>query len=125
MPSVIHIDVPWLLQRHEEVLPDQPAVDDFSALVAAVARHRVDPPRLGVDSDPAWRAAALLHTLAVLKSLPAANARFACATAVAYMFVSGVGIDPPYGALVDLTRDLISGKTDVYGAADRLRSWQI
>jgi hypothetical protein len=41
------------------------------------------------------------------------------------MFVSGVGIDPPYGALVDLTRDLISGKTDVYGAADRLRSWQI
>ena len=122
MPSVIHIDVPWLLQRHEEVLPDQPAVDDFSALVAAVARHRVDPPRLGVDSDPAWRAAALLHTLAVLKPLPAANARFACATAVAYMFVSGVGIDPPYGALVDLARDLISGKADVYAAADRLRS---
>ncbi|NUO42004.1 MAG: toxin Doc, partial [Streptomyces sp.] len=26
---------------------------------------------------------------------------------------------------VDLARDLISGKTDVYGAADRLRSWQI
>ncbi|MFH9670875.1 toxin Doc [Streptomyces sp. NPDC017405] len=125
MPSIIHIDVPWLLQRHEEVLPDQPAVDDFSALVAAVARHRVDPPRLGVDSDAAWRAAALLHTLAVLKPLPAANARFACATAVAYMFVSDAGIDPPYGALVDLARDLISGKTDVYGAADRLRSWQI
>jgi prophage maintenance system killer protein len=125
MASVVHIDVPWLLQRHEEVLPDQPTINDFSALVAAVARHRVDPPRLGVDSDPAWRAAALLHTLALLKPLPAANARFACATAVAYMFVSGVGIDPPYGALVDLARDLISGKTDVYGAADRLRSWQI
>lgn len=31
----------------------------------------------------------------------------------------------PYGALVDLARDLISGKTDVFGAADRLRSWQI
>ncbi|MEU4039383.1 toxin Doc [Streptomyces collinus] len=125
MPPALHIDVPWLLQRHEEVLPDQPTVDDFSALVAAVARHRVDPPRLGADSDPAWRAAALLHTLAVLKPLPAANARFACATAVAYMFVSGAGIDPPYGALVDLARDLISGKTDVYGAADRLRAWQI
>ena len=95
MAPVIHIDVPWLLQRHEEVLPDQPTVNDFSALVAAVARHRVDPPRLGVDSDPAWRAAALLHTLALLKPLPSANARFACATAVAYMFVSDVGIDPP------------------------------
>ena len=81
MAPVIHIDVPWLLQRHEEVLPDQPTVNDFSALVAAVARHRVDPPRLGVDSDPAWRAAALLHTLALLKPLPSANARFACATA--------------------------------------------
>ncbi|MCG7209101.1 toxin Doc [Streptomyces arenae] len=125
MPPVLHIDVPWLLQRHEEVLPEQPAVTDFSALVAAVARHRVDPPRLGVDSDPAWRAAALLHTLALLKPLPAANARFACATAVAYMSAGGAGIDPPQGALVDLARDLISGKADVYAAADRLRSWQL
>ncbi|MGW5650780.1 toxin Doc [Streptomyces humi] len=125
MPPVLHIDVPWLLQRHEEVLPEQPAVTDFSALVAAVARHRVDPPRLGVDSDPAWRAAALLHTLALLKPLPAANARFACATAVAYMSAGGTGIDPPQGALVDLARDLISGKADVYAAADRLRSWQL
>ncbi|MER6527167.1 toxin Doc [Streptomyces sp. NPDC001508] len=138
MPSVIHIDVPWLLQRHEEVLPDQPTVDDFSALVAAVTRHRVDPPRhrvdpprhrvdpprLGVDSDPAWRAAALLHTLTLLRPLPSANARFVCATAVAYMCAGGVGIDPPYGALADLTRDLMSGTADVYAAADRIRSWQ-
>ena len=125
MPPVIHIDVPWLLQRHEEVMPEQPAVNDFSALVAAVARHRVDPPRLGVDSDAAWRAAALLHTLLLLKPLPSANARFACATAVAYMYASDVGIDPPHGALVDLARDLTGGKADVYAAADRLRSWQL
>ncbi|MFJ5557009.1 toxin Doc [Streptomyces sp. NPDC093250] len=125
MAPVLHIDVPWLLQRHEEVLPDQPTVNDLSALVAAVARHRVDPPRLGVNSDAAWRAAALLHALTVLRPLPSANARFACATAVAYMFASGAGIDPPYGALVDLARDLISGEADVYAAADRLRSWQI
>ena len=125
MAPVLHIDVPWLLQRHEEVLPEQPTVNDFSALVAAVARHRVDPPRPGADSDPAWRAAALLHTLVVLRPLPSANARFACATAVAYMLVSGAGIDPPYGALVDLARALISGEADVYAAADRLRSWRI
>ncbi|MEU6818236.1 toxin Doc [Streptomyces sp. NPDC046860] len=125
MPPVIHIDVPWLLQRHEDVLPEQPSVDDFSALVAAVARHRVDPPRLGTDSDPAWRAAALLHTLAVLRPLPAANARFACATAVAYLHISGAGIDPPYGALAGLVRDLADGRADVYDAAARLRSWRI
>ncbi|MFG2651333.1 toxin Doc [Streptomyces sp. NPDC048436] len=125
MAPLITVDVPWLLQRHEEAFPDQPTVNDFSALVAAVARHRVDPPRLGVTSDPAWRAAALLHTLALLKPLPAANARFACSVAVAYMHISGTGIDPPYGALVDLARDVLSGKVDVFGAADRLRDWQI
>ncbi|GGX91135.1 toxin Doc [Streptomyces fructofermentans] len=125
MAPVIHIDVPWLLRRHEEVLPGRPPVDDLSALVAAVARHRVDPPGLGTASDPAWRAAALLHTLAVLKPLPAANARFACAAAVSYMRVSGAGVDPPYGALAELARDLLAGKADVFAAADRLRSWQI
>ncbi|WP_369220996.1 toxin Doc [Streptomyces sp. R39] len=113
MPPVIHIDVPWLLQRHEEAMPGQPAVNDFSALVAAVARQRADPPRLGVDSDAARRAAALPHTLVPLKPLPSADARFAGATAVAYLYASGVGIDPAYGALVDLTRDLMSGEADV------------
>src|SRR5918911_489205 len=125
MPPVVHIDVPWLLQRHEEVLPDQPTVNDFSALVAAVARHRVDPPRLGVDPDPAWRAAALLHTIALLRPLPASNARFASATAVAYRRAAGEGIAPPYGALIDLVRDILSGKADVYDAAGRIRSWRI
>ncbi|GHF00311.1 toxin Doc [Streptomyces fumanus] len=125
MAAVIHIDVPWLLQRYEDVLPGRPAVGDLSALVAAVARHRVDPPRPGVAADPAWRAAALLHTLAVLKPLPSANARFACATAVAYLSVCGAAVDPPRGALAGLARDLMSGAADVYRAADRLRSWQI
>ncbi|MDT0310247.1 toxin Doc [Streptomyces sp. DSM 44917] len=125
MPPVIYIDVPWLLQRHEEVLPKQPTVADFSALVAAVARHRVDPPRLGTDSDPAWRAAALLHTLALLKPLPASSVRFACSAAVAYMHISGEGIDPPYGALVDLAREILDGRADIYTAADRIRTWRI
>ncbi|OIJ68898.1 toxin Doc [Streptomyces mangrovisoli] len=125
MSSALYIDVPWLLERRDEVLPGRPAVDDFSALAAAVTRHRVDPPMLGVDSDPAWRAAALLHTLALLKPLPAANARFACATAVAYMSVSGAAVDPPVGALVGLVRDLLSGAADVGDAAERLRSWRI
>jgi hypothetical protein len=41
------------------------------------------------------------------------------------MYASGAGIDPPYGALVDLARDLIAGEADVYRAADRLRTWQL
>lgn len=125
MPPAIHIDVPWLLQQHEAALPDQPLINDFSALVAAVARHRVDPPRLGVDPDPAWRAAALLHTLLLLKPLPALNVRFACAITIAYMHASGEGLDSPYGELVELCKDILAGKDTVFGAADRIRSWRI
>ncbi|MFC4517928.1 toxin Doc [Streptomyces ehimensis] len=125
MPPILHIDVRWLLQQQETVMPDQAVVSDFSALVAAVARHRVDPPRLGIDSDPAWRAASLLHTLLLLKPLPAHNVRFACAITISYMHASGEGLDAPYGELVELTKELLAGKADVFDAADRIRSWRI
>ncbi|MET8638707.1 toxin Doc [Streptomyces sp. NPDC004096] len=125
MPPAIHIDVRWLLQQHEAALPEQPYVSDFSALVAAVARHRVDPPRLGVDPDASWRAAALLHTLLLLRPLPTLNVRYACAVTIAYMHASGEAFDSPYGELVELCKDLMAGKVDVFGAADRLRSWRV
>lgn len=41
----LHIDIRWLLERQAEVLPKHPSVHDFSNLVAAVARHRVNTPR--------------------------------------------------------------------------------
>lgn len=125
MAPVVHVDVRWLLQLHEAALPDQPSIDDFSALVAAVARHRVDPPRLGVDSDAAWRAAALFQTLLALRPLPAWNVRYACAVTVGYMHASDAGVDAPYGELVDLARDLMAAKVSVFEAADKIRSWQI
>lgn len=121
----LHIDIRWLLERQAEVLPKQPSVHDFSALVATVARHRVNTPQIGVTTDASWRAAALLHTVTRLRPLPARNALFGAGVAVAYMDASGEGIDPPYGALVDLARDVNAGRTDVYGAADRIRSWRI
>ncbi|GGX89981.1 toxin Doc [Streptomyces minutiscleroticus] len=124
MPAV-HIDVRWLLQQHETALPEQPHINDFSALVAAVARHRVDPPRLGVDSDASWRAAALLHTLLMLRPLPSLNVRYACAVTIAYMHAAGEGIDSPYGELVELCKDLLANKGDVFAAADKIRSWRI
>ncbi|MET9045783.1 toxin Doc [Streptomyces sp. NPDC004362] len=124
MPPAIHIDVRWLLQQHEAVLPEQPHISDFSALVAAVARHRVEPPRLGVEPDASWRAAALLHTLLLLRPLPSLNVRYACAVTIAYMYASGEGLHSPYGDLVELCKDLMAGKADVFGAADMIRSWR-
>jgi hypothetical protein len=120
-----HIDIPWLLERQAETLPKHPDVHDFTALVAAVARHRVNTPRLAATADAAWRAATLMHTLIRLRPLPARNALFAAGVAVAYMHACGEGIDPPYGTLVDLARDIDTGRADAYDAADRIRTWRI
>src|SRR5690606_41544685 len=46
MATVLHIDVPWVVQRHVGVLPDQPVIDEFYVLVVVVARHHLHPPRV-------------------------------------------------------------------------------
>lgn len=121
----LHIDIRWLLERQAEVLPKHPEVHDFSGLVAAIARHRVNTPQVGVTVDGAWRAAALMHTIIRLRPLPARNALYGAAIVVAYMDAAGETIDPPYGALLDLARDIDAGRTDGYDAAHRIRSWRI
>jgi hypothetical protein len=123
---VLYIDVPWLLDVQEQAVPEDVSVADYSGLVAAVARHKTRIPRsTTADPDPPWRAAALLHTLVRLQPLPHRNSLFACQVTAAYMHASGEGIDPPYGAMVDLVRDIQAGKANVYQAADRIRSWRI
>ncbi|NNN31870.1 toxin Doc [Streptomyces sp. S3(2020)] len=121
----LHIDIRWLLERQAEVLPKQPSVHDFSNLVAAVARHRVNTPQVGVTVDNAWRAAALMHAIIRLRPLPARNALYGAAVVTAYMDAASEAVDPPYGALIDLARDIDAGRADGYDAADRIRSWRI
>jgi hypothetical protein len=121
----LYIDIRWLLERQAEVLPKQPSVHDFSNLVAAVARHRVNTPQIGATVDNAWRAAALMHAIIRLRPLPVRNALYGAAIAVAYMDAAGEGIDAPYSALIDLARDIDTSRTDAYDAADRIRSWRI
>ncbi|MET8537906.1 toxin Doc [Streptomyces sp. NPDC005065] len=123
---VLYIDVPWLLDVQEQAVPEDVTVADYSALVASVARHKTRIPRpTTAGPDAAWRAAALLHTLVRLQPLPYRNSLYACQVAAAYMHASGEGIDPPYGALVELVRDIQSGKANVYQAGDHIRSWRI
>ncbi|GAA2497812.1 toxin Doc [Streptomyces gobitricini] len=123
---VFYIDVPWLLDVQEQAVPEDVSVADYSALVAAVARHKTRIPRpTTAEPDPAWRAAALLHTLVRLQPLPHRNSLYACQVTVAYMHASGEGIDAPYGALVELVRDIQAAKATVYQAADRIRGWRI
>lgn len=92
---VLYIDVPWLLDVQEQAVPEDVTVADYSALVAAIARHKTRIPRpTTAEPDAAWRAAALLHTLVRLQPLPYRNSLYACQVAAAYMHASGEGIDP-------------------------------
>jgi hypothetical protein len=123
----LHIDVSWLLDVQEAALgADDMSVADYSALVAAVARHKTKLPTLeSADPDAAWRAAALMHTIVRLEPLPHRNSLYAAFVAAQYMDQSGEGIDPPYGALSDLVRKIRDTRLRVPEIAAQLRSWKI
>ncbi|MER5478686.1 toxin Doc [Streptomyces sp. NPDC002734] len=118
------IDLAWLLERQALLMPRELDVADYSALAAAVQRHRVNTPRIGYEPDNAWRAAALLVTIAREEPLPARNAFFAALTAVEYMAQAGEAVDAPRGALPELVAQVRTYKADVYAAAERLRAWR-
>ncbi|MFF4121732.1 toxin Doc [Streptomyces sp. NPDC001714] len=123
----LHIDVSWLLDVQENALGhDDLTVADYSALVAAVARHKTRMPTLATaDPDTAWRAAALLHTIVRLEPLPHRNSLYAAFIAAQYMAQAGEGIDPPYGALPELVRKVRDTRISVQDVANRLRSWKL
>ncbi|MEV8434726.1 toxin Doc [Streptomyces chartreusis] len=127
MGEILYIDVSWLLDVQEAALgSDDVSVTDYSALVAAVARHKTRMPTLEASNpDAAWRAAALLDTIVRLEPLPHRNSLFAAFVAAQYLDQSGEGIDPPYGALSDLTRKMRETRLSIYSVADALRSWRI
>ncbi|KJK58038.1 hypothetical protein [Saccharothrix sp. ST-888] len=122
---MLQVDIRWLLDVQELASPEDLTVRDYSALQAAVARHRVNTAQLGHDADPAWCAAALMHTIVLLRPLPVRNNLYACMATAAYMHAADEGIDPPYGALVELARDVADGTSDVFSAARRIRAWRI
>jgi prophage maintenance system killer protein len=119
----LHIDVRWLLDRQEDLLGKELAVRDYSGLVAAVARHRVNTPHFEVGQpDAYWRAAALLEQLVLLRPLPARNEYFAYGVAVAYIRASGETVNASYEPWRDLITDIRALRLTVYDIADRLRS---
>ncbi|MFJ4783925.1 toxin Doc [Streptomyces sp. NPDC088794] len=123
----LNIDVSWLLDVQESALGHEDmSVTDYSALVAAIARHRTKLPTLeAADPDAAWRAAALMHTIVRLEPLPHRNSLYAAFVAAQYMAQSGEGIDPPYGALSELVRKIRDTRVRVPAVADQLRAWKV
>ncbi|MGW0844187.1 toxin Doc [Streptomyces sp. NPDC002787] len=121
----LHIDVRWLLDRQERVLGKELEVQDYSALVAAVARHRVNTPHLDVDDpDAYWRAAALLDTIVLERPLPVRNELYGYAVAVAYIEASGETVGGTQEQWIQLIGDIKALRLTTYDIADRLRSWR-
>ncbi|MFD4245348.1 toxin Doc [Streptomyces sp. NPDC058525] len=119
----LHIDLRWLLDRQEEILGRELGVLDYSGLVAAVARHRVNTPALETDEpDAYWRAAALLEQLVLVRPLPARNEYFGYGVAVAYIRASGKEVDTAFAPWRALITDIRALRLTVYGVADRLRA---
>lgn len=121
----LFIDIRWLLDRQQDLLGKELTVRDYSGLVAAIARHRVNTPSLEVDAPEAyWRAAALLDTLVLQRPLPAHNEYFAYGVAVAYIEASEETVDAPYEQWRDLINDIRALRLTVFDIAARLQSWQ-
>ncbi|MFG2342212.1 toxin Doc [Streptomyces yangpuensis] len=119
----LHIDIRWLLDRQEELLGQDLGVLDYSGLVAAVARHRVNTPALVADApDAYWRAAALLEQIVLLRPLPARNEYFGYGVAVAYIRASGKDVDTAFEPWRDLITDIRALRLNVYDVAERLRA---
>jgi prophage maintenance system killer protein len=120
----LHIDIRWLLDRQESVLGKHLEVRDYSALVAAVARHRVNTPHLDVgEPDAYWRAAALLDTLVLQRPLPTRNELYGYAVAFAYIEASGHSVVAGNEQWIQLIEDIKALRLDTFDIADRLRSW--
>ncbi|MFE6834005.1 toxin Doc [Streptomyces sp. NPDC057705] len=120
----LRIDIRWLLDRQEELLGKDLGVLDYSGLVAAVARHRVNTPAPATDEpDTYWRAAALLEQIVLLlRPLPARNEYFGYGVAVAYIRASGKDVDTAFEPWRDLITDIRALRLTVYEVADRLRT---
>ncbi|MEU9233879.1 toxin Doc [Streptomyces subrutilus] len=118
----LHIDIRWLLDRQEELLGKDLGILDYSGLVAAVARHRVNTPALGDEPDAYWRAAALLEQIVLLRPLPARNEYFGYGVAVAYIRASGKTVDDAFEPWRDLITQIRALRLNVYDIADRLRA---
>ncbi|MGW5001486.1 toxin Doc [Streptomyces hydrogenans] len=121
----LHVDLRWLLDRQEDLLGKELAVRDYSGLMAAVARHKVNTPGIDVgEPDAYWRAAALLDALVLLRPLAARNAFFAYGVTVAYIRASGKTVEDGFESWESLIRDIRGLRLSVYDIADRLRSMQ-
>ncbi|MCQ4205919.1 fic family toxin-antitoxin system, toxin component [Streptomyces longispororuber] len=118
------LDVTFLLHA-AELLDDDPQVDDYGPLYAAVARVNARALEHDIYGSLNLKAGALLQTLARLPCLEHSNAAFAWHATEAYLALNGRRLDYPLKAAVELVHDAAAGREGVAGIARRLRDWTV
>jgi death on curing protein len=117
-----HLELPELLWLAERI-QDDPAADDLGALEAAAFRHqgrRMDTDYYG----SVWlKAAALLHTIVLLRPLEHSNHRFGFLAARGFLEANGVRVDPKPAQLRDVLATVEPGMAGVQAIARTLRHW--
>ncbi|MEU1519813.1 fic family toxin-antitoxin system, toxin component [Streptomyces sp. NPDC005811] len=121
-PDAHPLDVTFLLHA-AELLADDPQVDDYGPLFAAVARVNAKAMDRDVYGSVHLKAAALLQTLARLPSLEHSNEAFAWHATEAYLILHSRELAYPPKAAVALVRDAASGALGVARIARQLREW--
>lgn len=117
-----HLELPELLWLAERIHGD-PAADDLGALEAAAFRHQAG--RMDTDYyGSVWlKAAALLHTVVLLRPLEHSNHRFGFLAARGFLEANGITLDPEPAQLRDTLAGVEPGMAGVHTVARALRQW--
>jgi prophage maintenance system killer protein len=110
------------LLRLAEGIEGDPAVRDYSALVAAQERHRAEMLGQPVHADPLDAAAALLHAIARLHPLEARN-DFAWLGGYTLLGLNGITVKATPEQALQLVRAAESGELDEAAIAARLAAF--
>ena len=111
------------LLRLAEGIEGDPAVRDYSALVAAHERHRAELLGQPVHTEPLAAAAALLHAIVRLRPLESRNDIFGWLAAYTLLGMNDITAKAAPAEAVELVRAAERGELDEAAIATRLASF--
>ncbi|GGY52002.1 fic family toxin-antitoxin system, toxin component [Streptomyces omiyaensis] len=120
---ILQVDLAWLLDIAQKVIPGDPSITDWGSLEAARSRHSFHVMDTPVYDRPHHRAAALLHQLVRVPALEHSNELFAVAVAVGYLQASGEPVDFTGQDAIDLVDETLTGEAGVRRIAAVLKTW--
>ncbi|MFD5771616.1 fic family toxin-antitoxin system, toxin component [Streptomyces sp. NPDC127049] len=120
---ILQVDLAWLLDIAQKVIPGDPGITDWGSLEAARCRHAFRVMDTPVYERPHHRAAALLHQLVRVPALEHSNELFALAVSVGYLRASGQAVEFTGQEAIDLVDGVVAGEVDVRQIAAVLKNW--